>query len=250
MLEEARAKGYSENILSTLADGSAESYDSLVALNEAALGDERIKKLNEAYDKSTSKREELTKALADQSAKTDEAFQKLVESATSAIAGLNLGEEAKTALEATVQGIADGISAKIPAVQRQINALNAVLAQLNKGAGAGGNSGGFVFGSSNGLITAEPLSKGMDYVPFDNYLAALHEGESVLTAEEAKVWRAFRSSGMGSRNAVDYDALGATMRDNVRAGGNVYLDGQTVGRVISARQADSYRALERSGFQS
>jgi hypothetical protein len=55
---------------------------------------------------------------------------------------------------------------------------------------------------------------------------------------------------MGIRNVVDYDALGATMRDNVRAGGNVYLDGQTVGRVISARQADSYRALERSGFQS
>lgn len=92
-------------------------------------------------------------------------------------------------------------------------------------------------------------ANGLDYVPFNNYLAALHEGESVLTAQESKVWRAIKNGGLASRNTFDYETLGQTMRDNVRAGGNVYLDGQTVGRVISARQADSYRAMERSGFQ-
>ena len=54
---------------------------------------------------------------------------------------------------------------------------------------------------------------------------------------------------LGTGNGLNYDALGSTMRDNVKAGGNVYLDGQAVGRVISARQADAYRAMERSGFQ-
>lgn len=89
---------------------------------------------------------------------------------------------------------------------------------------------------------------GIDYVPNDRHLAFLDRGESVLTAEEAKVWRAMKYSGGVSRTP-DYAAWGATMRDNVKAGGNVYLDGQSVGRVISARQADSYRAMERSGFQ-
>jgi hypothetical protein len=89
----------------------------------------------------------------------------------------------------------------------------------------------------------------LDYVPFNHFLAELHEGEGILTAEENKVWQNFKNGGLSTRNTVDYDALGATMRDNVKAGGNVYLDGQTVGRVISASQANAFRSMERSGFQ-
>lgn len=250
MLEKARQLGYSEDVLSAVADGSAESYDYLVAMTDATIQklDPRIEQLNEAYRKSGEERDKLVTELADQTLKTDEAFQSLVQSATDAIEGLNLGDEAKTALMATVQGIANGISAKIPIVRAQVESLNKILGQL--GNTTAGGSSGFVFkAGGNGNVYVEGLSKGMDYVPFDNYLAALHEGESVLTAEEAKVWRAFRASGMGARNSLDYDALGATMRENVHAGGNVYLDGQTVGRVISGIQGNAYRALERSGFQ-
>ena len=56
-------------------------------------------------------------------------------------------------------------------------------------------------------------------------------------------------AGASGANSIDYDALGGVMRDNVSAGGNVYLDGRTVGRVISASQANSFRNLERSGWQ-
>jgi hypothetical protein len=44
--------------------------------------------------------------------------------------------------------------------------------------------------------------------------------------------------------------LGGVMRDNVRAGGNVYLDGKTVGTVISDQQGKSYKSLTRSGWQA
>lgn len=254
MMERARQLGYSEDVLSSLADGSAESYDYLAALTADSIqkGDKRIEELNNSFKQAASERESLTKQLTDQALSTDQAFQSLVQSASDAIAGLNLGEQASSAMQSTVQGIADGIAAKIPAVQKQVNALNAVLNRLNKAGGFSFGSGILTFSGgrvSKGLVTAEPLAIGMDYVPFDNFLAALHEGESVLTAEEAKLWRDFKYGGAASRNSIDYDALGATVRDNVHAGGNVYLDGQTVGRVISARQADSYRALERSGYQ-
>lgn len=38
------------------------------------------------------------------------------------------------------------------------------------------------------------LKVGIDYVPDDEYLALLHKGEAVLTAEEAAVWRAGQAS--------------------------------------------------------
>lgn len=254
MMERARQLGYSEDVLSSLADGSAESYDYLAALTADSIqeGDQRIEELNNSFKQAASERESLTKQLTDQALSTDQAFQSIVQSASDAIAGLNLGEQASEAMQGTVQGIANGIAAQIPAVQKQVDALNAVLNRLNKAGGFSFGSGILTFSGgkvSKGLVTAEPLAIGMDYVPFDNFLAALHEGESVLTAEEAKLWRDFKYGGAASRNSIDYDALGATVRDNVHTGGNVYLDGQTVGRVISARQADSYRALERSGYQ-
>ena len=50
-------------------------------------------------------------------------------------------------------------------------------------------------------------------------------------------------------NGVDYDVLGGLMRNNVKAGGDVYLEGRVVGQVVSGIQGRSYRNLQRSGWQ-
>lgn len=250
MLERARELGYSDEVLSSVSDGSAQSYDYLTALTDSSItkDDERIKQLNESYQAVAAEREKLSGQLADQQLKTDQAFQGLVDSATEAINNLNLDEEASNAMAATVQGIANGIQSKIGAVQAQVNALNKVLSQIGSTGKFGFVNNRLSFGGFNFKLDGVHAS-GIDYIPFNNYLAALHEGESVLTAEEAKIWRNFKYGGSGVRNTIDYDALGASVGANVKGGGNVYLDGQTVGRVISARQADSFRAMERSGFQ-
>jgi hypothetical protein len=87
---------------------------------------------------------------------------------------------------------------------------------------------------------------GIDFVPHDDYLARLHEGERVLTAQENQIWNTLRGGGIAG---FDLDQLGGVMRDNVKPGGNVYLDGRVVGEVISSRQGQSYRQLQRSGWQ-
>lgn len=47
---------------------------------------------------------------------------------------------------------------------------------------------------------------GLDYVPYDDYLVCLHKGEKVLTAEEARAYRAGESA--GASGGADYDGAG------------------------------------------
>ena len=47
---------------------------------------------------------------------------------------------------------------------------------------------------------------GLDYVPYDDYLVRLHKGEKVLTAEEARAYRAGKSA--GASGGADYDGVG------------------------------------------
>ena len=237
-LAQARANGVSNDILATLADGSQESFDYLQVLANAGEGD--VKKLNDQWAKVAEARETLAQSMTDTKLNADDEFQSLVDAANAAAQGLDVYHSAETAMESTVQGIADGIAAKIPSVQTQVDALNLAL-------------GGIDTGLSQWLgprfILNGKHETGLDYVPFDNYLAALHEGESILTAEEAKVWRDFKNGGASIGNVIDYEAMGGVMRDNIKPGGNVYLDGRVVGSVISAQQGNSLRALERSGWQ-
>lgn len=248
-LAQARAAGVSDAVLASLSDGSTQSFDYLKALATTGSAKE-IEELNSAYAQVEAAKASLTDSLTEQRLAADSEFTALSDAATAAVASLDQYATAEGNMEHTVQGIADGIAAKVPAVQTQVDALLSALSSLDSAGIFGkGLLGRPVKGSKFSLKLDGTAAVGLDYVPFDNYLAALHEGESVLTAEESRVWRNFKYGATSGVNALDYDALGGVMRDNVKAGGNVYLDGRTVGRVISERQADSLRNLERSGWQ-
>ena len=271
MLNDAKIRGVSDDILAFLSDGSQESYDYLRAIvgtydenlhqYVGSASREDIKQLNEKYADVQTGQESFADTLTSTTLKADDAFQGLVISASKAISGLNLEADAKDAVASTVDGIAQGIKDRIPEVSAQIDALAAELNRLS--------SFGVNFNLNNGVTWYDPYSgykimqevnynggtgshaAGLDYVPFDGYLAQLHQGESILTAEESAAWRAMRVNAGNKQAGFDYGTLASSVWDGAPAmgGGNVYLDGQTVGRVISARQADTYRALTRSGWQ-
>ena len=48
---------------------------------------------------------------------------------------------------------------------------------------------------SVGKVHAAAAS-GLDYVPFDGYVAQLHKGETILTADQAKKWRSGTNGGV------------------------------------------------------
>ena len=243
-LEKAKQMGLSNDLLASLSDGSTQSAEYLAQL---VANPEQAAEVDALYQQVQAKKSEFTDALTEQKLTVDETYQAMVDTAKQALADLNMKGEAKASLSETVQGIADGINDKTGEVQKSVDAI---IAQLNRlsGLNISLNFGSITTPTMGGSANIPSHETGLDFVPFDGYLSRLHEGEGILTAEENRIWQRFKNG--AQPQTMDYDALGATMRDNVKAGGNVYLDGRTVGRVISAQQGADYRSLKRSGWQS
>ena len=251
-LNKARENGVSEEILTMLSDGSLESFDYLEAL---ATGAGNINELNDAYRAVQEESSKFTDTLMEQKLSADEAYDGLIEKANAAVAALNQQEAARGAAAETIEGLVTGLKESESELSQEVENILAILAKLSGWNGLSIN--GLTFkgnvkpnnaGTAGAGFTEQEIhfnKSGLDYVPYDNFFSFLHEGEAVLTAEEAKVWRGIQMG--GGTQGIDYDALGGVI-SGVK-GGNVYLDGQIVGRLISDRQGDSYRRLERSGWQ-
>lgn len=105
-------------------------------------------------------------------------------------------------------------------------------------------------GPDSGYITNGSHANGLAYVPFDGYIAELHEGEQILTKAEARAWR---NSEESAPARIDYGRMAsafvsalsqaglafnvngrtlayATVGDNVRAGNDRARD-INIGRV-------------------
>lgn len=248
-LEKARELGVSEEVLASLSDGSNESARQLYAIVEAYKNwdgsemPEDIKELNDLFKEVSDGKASFTDALTQQKLAVDTTYDAMVDKALTAIEEMNLGEEAHDSMAETVQGLASGINDNVDGVAAAVDSIIAQLDRLN-GLGFSFNLAGMEFG----FHLDGSHETGLDYVPFSGYLAELHEGEGILTAEENRIWQRFKAGQQSSAN-VDYEALGGVVRDNVHAGGNVYLDGRTVGQVISQMQGNQFRSLQRSGWQ-
>ena len=244
-LQKAREMGLSDSLLAELSDGSVESAQYLDALVNDQTG-KTAGEIDKKFQEIQEKKAALSKELANQQLTVDKTYQSLAEKAKEAVAALDLQGEAATNAGATVSGIAQGISSHVSEVA---GAVDSIIAELNRLNGYGinidfGGFGSIHFTTSTGTEGSGRF--GIPLVPHDDYIARLHEGERVLTAQENQIWNALRNGGVAG---FDLESLGGVMRDNVKAGGNVYLDGRVVGSVISDQQGKSYRQLQRSGWQ-
>lgn len=105
----------------------------------------------------------------------------------------------------------------------------------------------FVLPSGN--VNVGPVARdgshatGLDYVPYDNYVANLHRGESVLRADDAAAWRAGqKSGGSGGNMGAVADALSDLAAQPV----NVYIDSEKVGEAVRGTVSRGQNSMSRS----
>lgn len=79
-----------------------------------------------------------------------------------------------------------------------------------------------VGGSGNNKPYRSSHASGLDYVPFNNFVANLHEGEAVLTAQQAEVWRNGRTSNINIvvnatvREEADIQKISRQIQNDIR----------------------------------
>ena len=160
----------------------------------------------------------------------------------------------QTAAAAKYEAEMGSLEASMQSLETDLNIATAALERLSAAAGAAAGSMG---SGGGGYMTSgeyynwyyshqgKGFATGLDFVPYEGFYH-LHPGERVQTAAEASLARQYGLQQPG----MDYGAFGSAMWANApQIGGNVYLDGRTVGRVISDQQAKTYRNLQRSGWQ-
>lgn len=89
---------------------------------------------------------------------------------------------------------------------------------------------------------------GLDYVPYDNYLARLHKGEAVLTSSEADVWRGGGSTGRVEAALTQMSDILRVIAQNTGADKQVVLDtGAVIGQLAPGIDAQLGMYSNRKG---
>lgn len=157
-----------------------------------------------------------TQPLAEAATGVHDQLNALLEEYTKSVEGMDQSDEAVAAAKATLDGLIFGIGQNTSGV---LSALDALTSEMQSKLQADFSDFVLTIQAMVGL-SGTPYGShrsGLDYVPFDGYIAQLHQGERVLTAEEANASR----TGGGN---------GGTRTDDIRIVIPVTLDGEEIGR--------------------
>ena len=186
MLEKAKELGVDSGILGELADGTAESAETLKRLTSESTTPEDIEALNAAYELVQQKKAEFAETVAEIQTNFSETMASLQEEMASTIGEMDFSSEAAEAAKSTLQAMADAAIAMVPTVQAAFAKIAAAAqAELDKihmpdisVPGSGGTTGQAATGTSN----AHP---GMYMVgEMGPELVMMNGGEQVFTAAE------------------------------------------------------------------
>lgn len=196
-LKEYGLGSLSEAFQSYGANGAAYAQAIVEAVEQAGgattqEGQEIIQGFADVNQKLTESQGELAETMTQMNGEFDTALQDLADSYSEAISDLDKGEDAKSAAETTFQSFLDGVNSKIPgildamsglgekitsSIQGSIGSITVPVSTTINGSASGNNA------------TFSLRAGGLDYVPYNGYIAELHRGETVLSESEAEDYR-------------------------------------------------------------
>ena len=156
-----------DSLVSQLSDGSRESASILAGLADAS--DEEIAALIENLGKVEEGKVNFSSIMAematDFSAKADEIEQRMVDM----VKEFDQSSDARTNAQETMDGLIAGLESRKDELQKMVNEINRLMNKVGTEPEPDGSHAG-----------------GLSYVPYDGYIAELHQGERILTAAEAQ----------------------------------------------------------------
>lgn len=232
-------------------DGTAESFrsmmDSMAAYAVAgSLGfsDADISDALSGYDSASEKAEEHRKRIAELQAEYDTVEAGVSESTAAMQSSVGALEgtvtESFDGIETATDGLLTGFDQSDTAYNNAYNTgigaangLSDAYSSFSAAANAYSLRASLIGGGVPSVLSAPKLAVGLDYVPFDEYPAQLHEGEAVLTKAEAADWR--RGGSVQGPTAAE---IGAAVADAMREtlnGLGVYMGADRVGDLVTDR---------------
>ena len=144
--------------------------------------------------------------------------KKFGEQASAAAQRLSYVQSALSALGSAASGLASRMS-------------SLQLPSFSGGSGAGGAGGGHERSGGGGNENYVAHAKGLNYVPWDNYIASLHRGELVLNQAQARDYR----SGNGGMDANLIASLVAEAVAGAVGNIQINMNGRAVGNAVSGQ---------------
>ena len=172
-LQKAKELGLSDELTKELSDGSTESATILQGIVDD--GGKSIDALNTKFAEVSTGKEAMATAMAEAQTDFQTKADAIVASTNKMVDNFNQEGTAYDAAAATIQGVIDGMDSKIAALTQRANRIRNLIN---------------VTRSPGPAIQEQEFAVGLPYVPFDGFGAILHRGEMVLTALEAKAYRA------------------------------------------------------------
>lgn len=216
-LKEYGLGGLADAFQSYGAEGSAYAQAIVEAVEKAGgayseAGQEIIQGLADANQQVEESESELAETMALMNGEFESELKDMRESYEDSIKFLNKSAEATEAAQATFDGFLQGMTDAYPEIEGKLTSFGQqITAALQEGIG-----NITIPITMQDFLSIPGHETGLNYVPYDNYLAFLHKGEAVLTKQEASAWRNGNGTEADGNNG-DSGSGGVTVIQNIEA---------------------------------